>query len=74
MKEQITAFICLPVFCCLLLHAVRPIAVFPLILKFKIDYYYTYFSHLESRIEGWLSVPNRGNIKRYGWKKQVPYI
>lgn len=28
---------------------------------------------LESRIEGWLSIPNRGNIKRYGWKKQVQY-
>lgn len=31
------------------------------------------FFRLESRIEGWLSIPNRGNIKRYGWKKQVPY-
>lgn len=33
------------------------------------------FSHLgclsESRLEGWLSIPNRANIKRYGWKKQV---
>lgn len=28
-----------------------------------------YFS--ESRLEGWLSIPNRANIKRYGWKKQV---
>ncbi|MEE6464301.1 hypothetical protein FKM82_006227 [Ascaphus truei] len=25
----------------------------------------------ESRIEGWLSIPNKGNIKRHGWKKQV---
>jgi len=25
----------------------------------------------ESRLEGWLSIPNRTNIKRYGWKKQV---
>jgi len=25
---------------------------------------------LESRPEGWLSVPNKQNIKRYGWKKQ----
>uniref|UniRef100_A0A8C9ZIG2 non-specific serine/threonine protein kinase n=1 Tax=Sander lucioperca TaxID=283035 RepID=A0A8C9ZIG2_SANLU len=25
----------------------------------------------ESRLEGWLSIPNRANIKRYGWKKQV---
>lgn len=22
-------------------------------------------------MEGWLSIPNRANIKRYGWKKQV---
>lgn len=26
---------------------------------------------VESRLEGWLSIPNRANIKRYGWKKQV---
>lgn len=26
---------------------------------------------IESRLEGWLSIPNRANIKRYGWKKQV---
>lgn len=25
----------------------------------------------ESRLEGWLSIPNKGNIKRHGWKKQV---
>ena len=25
----------------------------------------------ESRLEGWLSIPNRANIKRYGWRKQV---
>ncbi|KFV03603.1 Rho-associated protein kinase 1, partial [Pterocles gutturalis] len=25
----------------------------------------------ESRLEGWLSVPNKGNIKRHGWKKQT---
>lgn len=29
------------------------------------------FSFTESRLEGWLSIPNRTNIKRYGWKKQV---
>ncbi|XP_038622381.1 rho-associated protein kinase 1 [Tachyglossus aculeatus] len=29
---------------------------------------------VESRIEGWLSVPNRGNIKRYGWKKQYVVV
>uniref|UniRef100_A0A8C0KZL8 Rho-associated protein kinase 1 n=1 Tax=Canis lupus dingo TaxID=286419 RepID=A0A8C0KZL8_CANLU len=28
----------------------------------------------ESRIEGWLSIPNRGNIKRYGWKKQYVVV
>ncbi|MEQ2165674.1 hypothetical protein GOODEAATRI_019559, partial [Goodea atripinnis] len=27
----------------------------------------------ESRLEGWLSIPNRANIKRYGWKKQILY-
>uniref|UniRef100_A0A8C8DSR7 Rho-associated protein kinase 1 n=1 Tax=Oryzias sinensis TaxID=183150 RepID=A0A8C8DSR7_9TELE len=27
----------------------------------------------ESRLEGWLSIPNRANIKRYGWKKQVTF-
>ncbi|KFR06409.1 Rho-associated protein kinase 1, partial [Opisthocomus hoazin] len=25
----------------------------------------------ESRLEGWLSIPNKGNIKRHGWKKQI---
>lgn len=28
----------------------------------------------ESRLEGWLSVPNRQNIKRYGWKKQYVVV
>ncbi|KAM4557215.1 rho-associated protein kinase 1 isoform 1-T1 [Fundulus diaphanus] len=28
----------------------------------------------EPRLEGWLSVPNRGNIKRYGWKKQYVVV
>uniref|UniRef100_A0A8C3TL97 Rho-associated protein kinase 1 n=1 Tax=Chelydra serpentina TaxID=8475 RepID=A0A8C3TL97_CHESE len=28
----------------------------------------------ESRIEGWLSVPNKGNIKRHGWKKQYVVV
>ncbi|XP_067887831.1 rho-associated protein kinase 1 isoform X3 [Heterodontus francisci] len=28
----------------------------------------------ETRMEGWLSVPNRGNIKRYGWKKQYVVV
>uniref|UniRef100_A0A7N8WLB8 Rho-associated protein kinase 1 n=1 Tax=Mastacembelus armatus TaxID=205130 RepID=A0A7N8WLB8_9TELE len=31
-----------------------------------------YFS--ESRLEGWLSIPNRANIKRYGWKKQYVVV
>lgn len=41
-------------------------------------YYYKYtkllnmhFFKPESRLEGWLSVPNKGNIRRHGWKKQV---
>nr|XP_005309555.1 rho-associated protein kinase 1 isoform X1 [Chrysemys picta bellii] len=28
----------------------------------------------ESRIEGWLSIPNKGNIKRHGWKKQYVVV
>uniref|UniRef100_H3CSS4 Rho-associated protein kinase n=1 Tax=Tetraodon nigroviridis TaxID=99883 RepID=H3CSS4_TETNG len=28
----------------------------------------------ESRLEGWLSIPNRVNIKRYGWKKQYVVV
>uniref|UniRef100_A0A3Q1F4T3 non-specific serine/threonine protein kinase n=1 Tax=Acanthochromis polyacanthus TaxID=80966 RepID=A0A3Q1F4T3_9TELE len=28
----------------------------------------------ESRLEGWLSIPNRANIKRYGWKKQYVVV
>uniref|UniRef100_A0A8D0GJF5 Rho-associated protein kinase 1 n=1 Tax=Sphenodon punctatus TaxID=8508 RepID=A0A8D0GJF5_SPHPU len=28
----------------------------------------------ESRMEGWLSIPNKGNIKRHGWKKQYVVI
>uniref|UniRef100_A0A3Q2YLJ8 Rho-associated protein kinase 1 n=1 Tax=Hippocampus comes TaxID=109280 RepID=A0A3Q2YLJ8_HIPCM len=29
---------------------------------------------VESRLEGWLSIPNRTNIKRYGWKKQYVVV
>lgn len=28
----------------------------------------------EGRLEGWLSIPNRQNIKRYGWKKQYVVV
>ncbi|XP_041103680.1 rho-associated protein kinase 1 [Polyodon spathula] len=28
----------------------------------------------DSRLEGWLSIPNRTNIKRYGWKKQYVVV
>uniref|UniRef100_A0A4W3JG66 Rho-associated protein kinase 1 n=1 Tax=Callorhinchus milii TaxID=7868 RepID=A0A4W3JG66_CALMI len=28
----------------------------------------------ESRMEGWLSIPTRTNIKRYGWKKQYVVV
>ncbi|XP_013412061.1 rho-associated protein kinase 2-like isoform X3 [Lingula anatina] len=28
----------------------------------------------ESRLEGWLYLPNRQNIKRYGWKKQYVVV
>ncbi|KAJ8337355.1 hypothetical protein SKAU_G00385750 [Synaphobranchus kaupii] len=28
----------------------------------------------ESRLEGWLSIPSRANIKRYGWKKQYVVV
>lgn len=30
--------------------------------------------YVESRLEGWLSIPNKPNIKRYGWKKQVSHL
>uniref|UniRef100_A0A803TH87 non-specific serine/threonine protein kinase n=1 Tax=Anolis carolinensis TaxID=28377 RepID=A0A803TH87_ANOCA len=29
---------------------------------------------VESRMEGWLSIPNKGNIKRHGWKKQYVVV
>uniref|UniRef100_H0X6A1 Rho-associated protein kinase n=1 Tax=Otolemur garnettii TaxID=30611 RepID=H0X6A1_OTOGA len=38
-----------------------------------IPYLFIFYSY-QSRIEGWLSVPNRGNIKRYGWKKQYVVV
>ena len=28
----------------------------------------------ESRLEGWLAVPNKQNIKRYGWRKQYVVV
>lgn len=28
------------------------------------------YLNAESRLEGWLSVPNKQNIRRHGWKKQ----
>uniref|UniRef100_A0A8C8MIG7 Rho-associated protein kinase 1 n=1 Tax=Oncorhynchus tshawytscha TaxID=74940 RepID=A0A8C8MIG7_ONCTS len=28
----------------------------------------------KSRLEGWLSIPNKPNIKRYGWKKQYVVV
>uniref|UniRef100_A0A8C8HWH9 non-specific serine/threonine protein kinase n=1 Tax=Oncorhynchus tshawytscha TaxID=74940 RepID=A0A8C8HWH9_ONCTS len=30
--------------------------------------------YVESRLEGWLSIPNKPNIKRYGWKKQYVVV
>uniref|UniRef100_A0A452IRU1 Rho-associated protein kinase 1 n=1 Tax=Gopherus agassizii TaxID=38772 RepID=A0A452IRU1_9SAUR len=33
-----------------------------------IPYLFIFYSYL--LIEGWLSIPNKGNIKRHGWKKQ----
>lgn len=32
---------------------------------------HAFYLSSESRLEGWLAIPNRANIKRYGWKKQV---
>uniref|UniRef100_A0A673M631 non-specific serine/threonine protein kinase n=1 Tax=Sinocyclocheilus rhinocerous TaxID=307959 RepID=A0A673M631_9TELE len=32
------------------------------------------FSSVKSRLEGWLAIPNRANIKRYGWKKQYVVV
>lgn len=37
---------------------------------FKSICLYMYIFFLESRLEGWLSVPNKQNIRRHGWKKQ----
>jgi Rho-associated protein kinase 2 len=31
-------------------------------------------SLIETRLEGWLAVPNKQNIKRYGWKKQYVVV
>uniref|UniRef100_A0A8C2IJP6 Rho-associated protein kinase 1 n=1 Tax=Cyprinus carpio TaxID=7962 RepID=A0A8C2IJP6_CYPCA len=31
-------------------------------------------SNQKSRLEGWLAIPNRANIKRYGWKKQYVVV
>lgn len=28
----------------------------------------------DNRIEGWLSVPNKQNIRRHGWKKQYVVV
>uniref|UniRef100_H3B2B3 Rho-associated protein kinase 1 n=1 Tax=Latimeria chalumnae TaxID=7897 RepID=H3B2B3_LATCH len=39
-----------------------------------IPYLCIFYSFSQSRIEGWLSVPNRANIKRYGWKKQYVVV
>uniref|UniRef100_UPI00358FC81C rho-associated protein kinase 2-like isoform X1 n=1 Tax=Myxine glutinosa TaxID=7769 RepID=UPI00358FC81C len=30
--------------------------------------------YLESRLEGWLAVPNKNNIKRHGWRKQYVVV
>lgn len=32
------------------------------------------FSFLEIRLEGWLSIPNKQNIRRHGWKKQYVVV
>jgi len=33
-----------------------------------------YICFAESRLEGWLSVPNKQNIRRHGWKKQYVVV
>lgn len=33
--------------------------------------YYDYPISDDIKTEGWLAIPNRQNIKKYGWKKQV---
>lgn len=33
-----------------------------------------YLFILESRLEGWLSVPNKQNIRRHGWKRQYVVV
>ena len=32
------------------------------------------YNFAESRLEGWLAVPNKQNIKRYGWRKQYVVV
>uniref|UniRef100_A0A8B9SKP9 Rho-associated protein kinase 1 n=1 Tax=Anas platyrhynchos TaxID=8839 RepID=A0A8B9SKP9_ANAPL len=35
---------------------------------------YLFISYAYLLLEGWLSIPNKGNIKRYGWKKQYVVV
>ena len=34
-------------------------------------YLYSYVVLIESRLEGWLSLPVRNNTKKFGWVKKV---
>lgn len=42
-------------------------------LMIKSFFLMNYFT-IESRLEGWLSVPNKQNIRRHGWKKQYVVV
>uniref|UniRef100_A0A803XUS9 Rho-associated protein kinase n=1 Tax=Meleagris gallopavo TaxID=9103 RepID=A0A803XUS9_MELGA len=35
---------------------------------------YLFISYAYLLLEGWLSIPNKGNIKRHGWKKQYVVV
>jgi Rho-associated protein kinase 2 len=33
-----------------------------------------YYSRIDYRLEGWLSIPNKQNIRRHGWKRQYVVV
>lgn len=42
-----------------------------LILLRDLLYLHSYLVLIESRLEGWLSLPVRNNTKKFGWVKKV---
>ena len=39
--------------------------------QYLVRFFFTLFSPVHMPKEGWVSIPNKQNIKRYGWKRQV---